>query len=415
MLYFVEHSMTYASIDGAESKSVMDLADSSAGSSAMRQASFLALGSIGAFLLLVPSRVPIIVNKWLLFLIGSFGALIVLSAMWADDPALSLKRSAQPLLLTIAAAGIVKHWQPRQLCLFVVMITSGVLLFGFIATCANGSFLQGPAYRFGGTLHPNVQGVNCAALCLASLALLCEPRCDGRGLNWRWLVPLIIGLAFLYLTRSRTTAAALAAGFAAFFVMKRTLLRTSVLVLTVTLIALIVGLLCLDPDSNMSGMLFNAVQMGREDDAQDASSLTGRIPIWRHVSSDISERPLLGYGYGAFWTAQRIWEYSFILRWQFNHAHSAYLETMLNNGAFGLAVGLLILVSIGLLAVRAFKQTGDIGYRFVAAIVTMALIHGFIDSNFVVVGFAPFLVLMCLFLIVLHGQPRLERGWASAE
>jgi exopolysaccharide production protein ExoQ len=155
--------------------------------------------------------------------------------------------------------------------------------------------------------------------------------------------------------------------------------------------------------------------MGRDDDVQDAASLTGRIPIWRQVSSDISARPLLGYGYGAFWTGQRIWEYSFIHRWQFNHAHSAYLETLLNTGAFGLALGLLVVVSAAWMAVKSFYQSGHVGYRFAAAVLTLALIHGLIDSNFVSVGFGPLLILMCLFLIVFHGQSQRKPSWTSVE
>lgn len=415
MLYVVEHDFLNASLEVEEGTGSAELADNAAGSNAMRQASLLALGAIGVFLLLMPSSEPVVVNRWLLGLIVSFSALTILSAMWSDDAELSLKRAAQPLLLTIAAAGIVKHWQPRQLCLFVVLITSGVLLFGFFATCANGTFLQGPSYRFGGTLHPNAQGVNCAALCLASLALLSQPRRGSGGLSWKWLIPLIIGLGFLYLTRSRTTSVALAAAFVAFCVLKAPLARTLVLVLICALFVPVVGILWLDPDSNVSDMSFNIVQMGRDDDMQQAATLTGRVPIWTQVLGDISEQPLLGYGYGAFWTRQRIWDYSFIHRWQFNHAHSAYLETLLNNGALGLALGLLIVASATVIAVKSFGQTGDIGYRFIAAVMTMALVHGFIDSNFVIVGFAPLLALMCMFVIIFHRHPRLEHRGESAK
>ena len=415
MLYVVEHDFANASIDASEDTGEKDLADNAASGSAIRQVSLLAVGIIGFMLLLRPSRESIVVNWWLLGLIVALGTLMILSAVWADDSKLSLKRSAQPLLLAIAAAGFVKHFQPRQLCLLVVAVTSGVLLLGFIATLANGTFLQGPAYRFGGTLHPNLQAVNCAALCLALLALLCEPQCRGGRFNWRWLMPLVIGLAFLYLTRSRTTAVALVAGFTAFFLVKAPFARTLIVILIGALLTPAFAVIWLGADSNTSDLMFSAMQMGRDEDVQDAASLTGRIPIWEHVLSDISARPLLGFGYGAFWTSQRIWEYSFILRWQFTHAHSAYLETLLNNGAFGLALGLLVIVSTTLTAIRDFQQTGDVGYRFIVAVLTMSLIHGFIDSNFVIVGLAPLLALMCMFLIVLHRQPQREPSWASVE
>jgi exopolysaccharide production protein ExoQ len=389
MLYTVEHDFNNVSLESETGSDAKDLADEVAGSSALRQASLIAIGAIGALLLLMPSSEPIVVNRWLLGLMMSLGVLTVLSALWADDSGLTLKRTGQPILLMIAAAGIVKHLQPRQFCLFVVTITSGALLFGFIATCVNGTFLQGPSYRFGGTLHPNVQAVNCAALCLASLALLSTPSRLSGGLSWRWLIPLGIGLAFLYLTRSRTTTVSLTAAFAVFFILKAPLARTMGLVLIAALFIPVAAVLWVGADSNVSDMMLNTLQMGRDDDAQEAATLTGRIPIWTNVLSDVSERPLLGYGYGGFWTRQRIWEYSLSHHWQFNHAHSSYLETLLNVGVLGLALGILIVSSATWIAVRTFNQTRNDVYRFIAAVMTMALIHGFVDSNFVIVGFAP--------------------------
>ncbi len=203
------------------------------------------------------------------------------------------------------------------------------------------------------------------------------------------------------------------AALAAFFIVKAPLRRMFVIFLFGAILTPALVVLWLGAESDTSGFIYNTVQMGRQDDAQDAATLTGRIPIWRQVIVDVSDRPLFGYGYGDFWTAQRVWEYSHILEWQFNHAHSAYLETMLNNGAVGLALGLLIVISVQLTTIRNFWQTGDIGFRFVFAVLALALIHGLSDSNFVVVGFAPLLVLMCIFLIVLHHEPQQEQPYGS--
>jgi hypothetical protein len=59
-------------------------------------------------------------------------------------------------------------------------------------------------------------------------------------------------------------------------------------------------------------------------------------------------------------------------------------------------------------AVGAYRATGNIGYRFFVAVLTMALVHGFLDSNFVRVGFASMIALLCITMLVLHSERTAE-------
>jgi exopolysaccharide production protein ExoQ len=85
-----------------------------------------------------------------------------------------------------------------------------------------------------------------------------------------------------------------------------------------------------DLDS-MAGML------GRD------STLTGRTNIWAMALESIAERPVLGYGYNAFWNvapeADRI---STILHWKVPHAHNGFIDLTLQLGVVGLALYLAI-------------------------------------------------------------------------
>jgi exopolysaccharide production protein ExoQ len=143
--------------------------------------------------------------------------------------------------------------------------------------------------------------------------------------------------------------------------------------------------------------------MGRDQDEEDIASLTGRLPIWREVLRDVAAEPLLGYGYGAFWTPQRVLHYSYVRGWEFTHAHSAYLETLLNVGGVGLVLGLAVAWKARRAARRAFAASGDSGFRFAAAVLTMALVHGLIDSNFVREGLASTIALVCVATQAFHG------------
>ncbi len=411
-MYSVEHSTYFASPDFLQQGDGKDIVEAVGGSSASRQLGIVALGAMGVLLLVIPASIPVEPNKGMLVLVLAMCSLLFVSALWAEDSGLSLKRSVQPILLMVTALGVAKHWRPFQVCRFTALCTGTMLLVGFCTTCVLGSFWQGEAYRFGGTLHPNAQAVNCAALCLVSLALFSERR-ETDHFQWRWMFVFLVGMSFLLLTRSRTTTAAFAVGVLVYFFVGGSWARKFVIAAIPAMVAAFCGLLLIIPDSGGGEFLLGAISMGRGD--EDVASLTGRLPIWGAVMSDIADRPLFGFGYGGFWTPQRVWEYSFIRHWQFNHAHSAYFETLLNAGFVGLALGLLVILWTAVAAVRRFTQTGNVGYRFISAMIAAALVHGMIDSNFVMVGFAPLLIMLCVSAIALHGPVENQAVAATTE
>jgi exopolysaccharide production protein ExoQ len=74
------------------------------------------------------------------------------------------------------------------------------------------------------------------------------------------------------------------------------------------------------------------------------ASLTGRTAIWSSVSDSIAKRPLLGYGYQAFWLALEGESYRVILAvsWVLAQAQNGFLDVMLEMGAAGLAIVVLV-------------------------------------------------------------------------
>jgi len=93
--------------------------------------------------------------------------------------------------------------------------------------------------------------------------------------------------------------------------------------------------------------------------------MTGRVDLWQYAIIDIKERPILGYGAGAFWNydsqqARRIRE---AVNWdEAPHAHNAYIDYALSNGMVGLATFFVIyFVAFG----RSFRlfMRGPENYR----------------------------------------------------
>jgi hypothetical protein len=86
------------------------------------------------------------------------------------------------------------------------------------------------------------------------------------------------------------------------------------------------------------------------------TTLTGRTEIWSHIVDAISDRPILGYGYGAFWDTGPWHEFIAVTDWQAKASHNGYLEVMVNTGAAG---GLLLFLFLG----TAVLRTGSFFWR----------------------------------------------------
>ena len=70
------------------------------------------------------------------------------------------------------------------------------------------------------------------------------------------------------------------------------------------------------------------------------ATLTGRTAIWHEVWLSILHRPLLGYGFSAFWRGAQgaSWDVVVALKFVLFHAHNGFLEIWLGLGAVGLAL-----------------------------------------------------------------------------
>jgi exopolysaccharide production protein ExoQ len=70
-----------------------------------------------------------------------------------------------------------------------------------------------------------------------------------------------------------------------------------------------------------------------------SSSLTGRLKIWTLAISCVAVKPLLGYGYNAFWNVSpESLRIDAVMNWNVPHAHNAYLELALELGLLGVAL-----------------------------------------------------------------------------
>jgi O-antigen ligase len=117
--------------------------------------------------------------------------------------------------------------------------------------------------------------------------------------------------------------------------------------------------------------------VGRDDSS--VTSLGGRVGIWQDVSNYVRERPVLGYGYLAFWTPARISEVSWEENWAVPHSHSIYVEYLLGLGTVGLASYMLLFVA-GIrraFALHRFSQNPT--FAFCGALLVFYALDGFFE------------------------------------
>jgi exopolysaccharide production protein ExoQ len=330
---------------------------------------------------------------WLLVV---FAVLIVASAMWSDEPLLSVRRLGA-LIMVVLAAFAYRRMPDEEFLRLVFFTTLAGLTFGLAKEVARGTFHPWDAYyRFTGTLwHPNLQGLNCALVLLSGGALVHAAR------RWKLAVTLVIPLACLLLTRSRTSLAAVfgAALFYAFL----SLLRGRPLVL--------VGSLCLATMATLSAVwigqsspvLEDTIKLGRED--SELATFEGRTRIWEEGLVFVRSRPWLGYGYDVFWSPDRIEEFSRTLGWTFLGAHSTYLDTLLGLGVIGLLLFVCILATGVLRASRVAVGSGNAADLFFAALLFFCALYGFLETNLIGPSFLTFLYMTALVRLGFRAEP----------
>lgn len=364
---------------------------------AWRQAGSLLLGAIGFFFIIQKrrsgdTRLDMLGGVMIFFLLWSG-----LSMLWSDDPGISFRRYVMFAVLGIGAAGIAGRLTLNNILYMAVIIPGAYLVAGVANEVINGSFhplIRG--YRFTGTVHPNIQAVNCALLFFAALSLW-----RGASKNRKlWLLLAAVAFAFMVLTRSRTAlASSLFVLLAQWGLMQPHGKKVAMgaFLAAAAAMALIAG-----------DVIFPAVregaQLGRTDRGE-LRTLTGRTALWRQCSEFFLERPVLGYGYGAFWNEERSTEIIEEQGWPISHAHNAYFDIALESGLLGTAAYLLILLLGVYQAVTRYRRTRNPAYAFFGAVLIFCTVNGLLESVAIQRTMLTFFIVLLLARLSFYKDP----------
>lgn len=306
-------------------------------------------------------------TSWMILLFVGF---TIASLCWSDEPSMSARRIAVFAIHWLAALAILRRYGPSILTSLAIGATGTYLLFGVASELVVGSFVPWRAeYRFAGTMHPNAQGLNCAVLLIAcAFAAHRFPRARNS-----LVLAALVAAVFLVLTKSRT---ALGITVVVLCIQQfRLSHRYRMLFLTVpALLVVVVATLVVATPELSTSLLF----LGRA--SETGADLTGRLPLWNSLLPFVYERPLLGFGFGAFWDPARILRIASENDWVVSQAHSLYLELALAGGLAGLVLFTVAAIAAAIRAWTPKASLPDQQHLLVFSLILFSILVGITES-----------------------------------
>jgi exopolysaccharide production protein ExoQ len=274
-----------------------------------------------------------VLNEWLKlpWHVLALYAVVLASILWSEAPALSALKIVGLCGSLLIACYLAGRFTPRALMkmLATVLFTSMALSFLFalfVPTMGIGSGDFAGMWQ-GIYTHKNSLGLN-MALAFMVFMVMATSRLASRVIC---SLAALAALLLVLLSRSSTSLVLCLVVLAV--LMCRGLFRRHSRLIIALALALPIIAVKLDSDT----LLNKGLELADRD-----PTLTGRTELWSAIVM-VSERPWLGYGYGAFWRGAdgpsfTVWK---MANWEAFYSHNGFLDVWLDVGLVGLAILLM--------------------------------------------------------------------------
>lgn len=339
-----------------------------------RRLGLLGLILVGVYCLFTAPSGVRVRNYW----IGILAALLIgwaaLSLSWSIESSETKRELIRISIYTAVAWALSRRFPTNEVCLMLVLGFLVSILLALTMDVAVGNFKPWQSlHRLQGSLHPNDIGRQALVVAIAAFAYMSR-----KSERTFWLILGSIAVVILVLTKSRTSFASLFAGLltVSFIRVKgeRFVSFVTAVLIVVSLAGLTWQLLGSEANSKISG----GVSLGRTD---KATSLTGRLPLWDQAFKQAEDNTMIGSGFGAFWTVERTKIMGEELEWFPRHAHSVYVEMIVNLGYVGLGILSTLVVILLVQSVALSRGTGRVEYTIFAAVVVAQLVYGITEAS----------------------------------
>lgn len=356
---------------------------------------------VGVWLATLVVLVPF--NRRFFALCGSSKSVLLLpllaiaSTLWSTAPKITAGVSFELLLLTVAGIYIGGELEPKeQMQLFmvagVIAAVASLLIAGLDP--ADGLDPYGHVGALKGIFtHKNECGFFMAILATPGLFLRRCVRASRVVIHGY----LFLCVGIVVLSQSRTAWIDLLFIFsasAAMYLLRRFKTRDRAVVAILVILAGCCA--CLFVVANLSMFL---ELLGKD------PSFSGRTLVWQAVIGAIVQRPILGYGYAAFFSSMNAGAGTLVMTTRFvvNHPHDGYLAIFLDLGIVGLLCFIVIVCRAFIDAVRCWRQTPAADWYI--CLILLALLENISEIGLVTANDLSWL----LFVIACTGLHRASR------
>ncbi len=339
------------------------------------------------------------ISRWWMLFPALFWLWCGLSLIWSVDPSLSMRRIGHLYMALAGGFGIAVLLRSEESIWAIILAMSTLLALGFVAELSLGTFRPWSSnYRHCGLGHPNETGLFAAIMVLATRALMFIASARNMpGTNAIWRICFcffLFGIYVILIAKSRTTLVSMIVALLFFelFVSKptRTFLIFGISMAGVAATGLFLGVV----RSSIISMIFGIATIGR---STHVGTLTGRVPLWTEILKDIDREPMLGHGYGAYWTTKRVEDFARTLYWEPPNGHSIYIDCLVELGWIGFVLMLLFLVVLLGSSLASYFQRGNRVAMFCVSLTLMAIIHGLTEASFFKGTFGPMILAFTVF------------------
>lgn len=329
--------------------------------------------------------------------------LMLVSVLWSDMPFISFKRWTKEIIAIFMAFLVFTEPEPRQAVqsifrrtIYILIPFSYILIHYFPRQGREYAHWSGNVMWIGVASQKN----GLTRLCLFAAFFLIwaffRRRQDGviPNTGYQTLLEAFILILALWLmggpqhnfSYSATTNVAFVLGLSALIGLSLAKKRATVFdsKAFIIIIALIIVYGTITPFIGRLSLMDISSILGRTD------TLTGRSEIWATLVPYAMQKPLLGYGFGGFWTDK-------IRSLTSSHAHNGYLDIILNIGFLGLLFFTIFLLSCCRKAQKLMTQDFHWGSLFMCFLF-MAVVHNIAESS--IIGFTGEFSAVLLFMTV---------------
>ena len=326
-----------------------------------------------------------------------------LSLSWAVNPDVALRRVMLTTMVVLSLTYAVRSLPVRTVMSLIVGCFALILVADWLSIALLDFAVQQPtevekdlAGNWRGLHnHKNEAGAFCAIACIVFAHASFRLRSFLCG-------PLLLGASavFLFMTQSKTSGGfvlvAMAIGGMACLCHNNPAFRNVLLSGLAAGALLAVSLIDVPYDRLLA--LFD-----------DPASLTGRSQIWPILLRYIGDHPLLGSGYGSFWSvgeASPIFEYGSGWLTKIFQAHNGYLDLAVQTGLIGLGLALVVLVASPLAALFSAPLHWQASRWLICSILAFGLLHDLLESSLLDRANPTWVMMVIMYCLLSDGRVR---------